>query len=105
MGYCVSRRAGLMVDPPNEWGLNSQPANTSFEQLSSLNLNGENARNTALYLPRVLAADPLIKNQLDTFVPCGMIAGVMAGTCTDRGAWKSPPGTATCLNSTQDPQA
>ncbi|HEX9511226.1 MAG TPA: phage tail sheath C-terminal domain-containing protein [Puia sp.] len=105
MGYCVSRRAVLIVDPPNEWGLNSQPANTAFEQLSSLNLNGENARNTALYFPRVLAADPLRKNQVDTFVPCGMIAGVMARTDTNRGVWKSPAGTDASLNGIQGLQA
>jgi len=101
MGYCVSRRAVLIVDSPIEWGVNSQPANTAHDQLGSLNLNGENARNAALYFPRILAADPLRKNQVSTFVPSGMVAGIMARTDTNRGVWKSPAGIDASLNGIQ----
>jgi phage tail sheath protein FI len=49
-------------------------------------------RNAAVFFPRVLEADPLRKGQLDSFVPCGIIAGVMARTDADRGIWKAPAG-------------
>ena len=50
------------------------------------------ARNAALYFPRVRQADPLREGQLDTFVPCGVVAGVMARTDAQRGVWKAPAG-------------
>ena len=43
--------------------------------------------------PRVKQADPLRENQVETFVPCGAIAGVMARTDATRGVWKAPAGT------------
>jgi hypothetical protein len=93
MALCVERRAVLIVDSPGAWGTNATPANYAVSQLGSLNLSGINARNAALYFPRVLEADPLQKNQTDTFVACGIIAGVMANTDSTRGVWKSPAGT------------
>jgi phage tail sheath protein FI len=39
--------------------------------------------------------------QLDTFVPCGLIAGVMARTDTQRGVWKAPAGQDAALNGVQ----
>jgi phage tail sheath protein FI len=101
LGLCVKRRAVLIVDPPHSWGANTQAANTALAQLSSLNLYGDNARNAVLYFPLVKAPDPLRKNQVDTFVPCGMIAGVMALTDTNRGVWKSPAGIDAALNGIQ----
>jgi uncharacterized protein len=98
---CVERRAMLLVDPPHAWGANTQPANTALKNLSSLSLSGVNARNAALYFPLVKAADPLLKNLVDTFVPCGMVAGIMALTDTNRGVWKSPAGIDAALNGVQ----
>ncbi len=34
----------------------------------------------------------MLDGQLDTFVPCGIVAGVMARTDTQRGVWKAPAG-------------
>src|SRR6185369_12803201 len=56
------------------------------------------ARNAALYFPCVLESDPLLNGQIDTFVPCGIIAGVMARTDTSRGVWKAPAGLDAALN-------
>ena len=102
---CVDRRAMLIVDPPFFWGSGTQPANTALTNLSGLSLYGDIARNAALYFPLVLEPDPLLKNQLDTFVPCGLIAGAMALTDTNRGVWKSPAGIDVALNGVQKLQA
>ena len=91
--YCTDRRALLIVDPPAGW---SKPKETAAAKakdgLGSLGLFGVEARNAALYFPRVVQADPLREGQLDTFVPCGIIAGVMARTDVQRGVWKAPAG-------------
>src|SRR5439155_14319525 len=63
-----------------------------------LTLTGDAARNAALYFPRVEEADPLSRGQIDTFVPCGVIAGVMARTDVQRGVWKAPAGIDASLN-------
>ncbi len=93
MVYCAKRRAMLIVDPPQAWGANKDTAAaTAATKLSSLGLTGVEARNAALYFPRVTESDPKLGDQLDTFVPCGIIAGVMARTDTQRGVWKAPAG-------------
>jgi phage tail sheath protein FI len=88
----------LIVDPPADW----KDANdiTSNNKLNALGLSGDGARNAAIYFPRVLAADPLRGSQLDTFVPCGMVAGVMARTDVQRGVWMAPAGIDAGLNGT-----
>jgi Bacteriophage tail sheath protein len=97
--YCVDRRAMLIVDPPAAWSASKETAPaTAKSGLPSLNLTGEGARNAALYFPRVIEADPQRDGQLDTFVPCGIIAGVMARTDTNRGVWKAPAGQDASLN-------
>jgi uncharacterized protein len=102
MQYCVERRAMLIVDPPAAWGANpNTAAATALAGLGSLNLSGTAARNAAIYFPRVIEADPLRDGQLDTFVPCGLIAGVMARTDTQRGVWKAPAGLDAALNGIQ----
>jgi phage tail sheath protein FI len=37
--------------------------------------------------------DPLKKNRINVFVPCGAIAGICAKTDVSRGVWKAPAGT------------
>jgi len=68
---------------------------------TDLGLSGTDARNAALYFPRVVEADPLRDGQLDTFVPCGIIAGVMTRTDTQRGVWKAPAGLDATINGVQ----
>lgn len=100
--YCVQRRAMLIVDPPAVWGANKETAAaTASSGLNGLGLSGTDARNAALYFPRVCQADPLRDGQLDTFVPCGIVAGVMARTDTQRGVWKAPAGLDAALNGIQ----
>ena len=64
-------------------------------------LSGDAARNAALYFPRVIESDPNRQGQLDTFVPCGCVAGVMARTDAQRGVWKAPAGIDAAVNGTQ----
>ena len=93
MAYCVRRRAMLIVDSPAAWGANKNTAAaTAVAGLPALGLTGTDARNAALYFPRVVQSDPELDGQLDTFVPCGIVAGVMARTDAQRGVWKAPAG-------------
>ncbi len=92
LAFCVARRALLLVDAPAKWtSANAIVANNN-QFLTELGLNGEASRNAALYFPRVSARDPLRDGQVDTFVPCGIVAGVMARTDERRGVWKAPAG-------------
>ncbi len=102
MQYCAKRRAMLLVDPPAAWGARADTAAAEARDgLTDLNLTGPESRNAALYFPRVLEVDPLRDRQLDTFVPSGIIAGVMARTDSQRGVWKAPAGLDATLNGIQ----
>jgi len=102
MEYCVRRRAMLVVDPPAAWGKNKETAAANAKAgLDALGLTGTAARNAALYFPRVLESDSLNEGRLDTFVPCGAVAGVMARTDVQRGVWKAPAGVDAALNGVQ----
>jgi phage tail sheath protein FI len=99
MKYCRDRRAMLIVDPDAEWGALPETAvSNAINGLGDLGLSGTDARNAALYFPRVVESDLLLKNALDTFVPCGIVAGVMARTDAQRGVWKAPAGLDAALN-------
>jgi phage tail sheath protein FI len=90
LAYCQKRRAMLIVDAPGGWtGANDIVSNA---KLAALNLSGLATRNAALYFPRVLEADPKRDGQIDTFVPCGIVAGLMSATDAQRGVWKAPAG-------------
>jgi phage tail sheath protein FI len=96
---CVEKRAMLIVDSPVEWGSSvSGAVSNPISNLSSLLITGTSARNAALFYPLVQKSDPLRDNQLDTFVPSGAIAGVMAKTDTNRGVWKAPAGNDAALS-------
>jgi uncharacterized protein len=99
LSYCEQRRAVLLVDPPAAWrdAAAARKAVTDDE----LGLSGPGARNAALYFPRIVAADPLRDGQLDTFVPCGVVAGTIARTDATRGVWKAPAGTDAALRGAQ----
>jgi len=83
--YCADRRAMLIVDPPGTW--NSK--DTAKAGIGSL---GTNNKNAAVFFPRLVQPDPLHDNRMETFVPCGAVAGVMARTDASRGVWKAPAG-------------
>ncbi|MFC7737938.1 phage tail sheath family protein [Roseomonas sp. GCM10028921] len=92
MAYCVERRAMLIVDPPPGWAGENAVAAAIGGLTTDIGLAGVGARNAALYFPRVLQPDPLREGQIDTFVPCGIVAGLMAATDATRGVWKAPAG-------------
>ncbi len=93
MEYCAQKRAFLIVDAPAAWGKVKELAAAKAKKgLGDLGLRGTDARNAAIYFPRVIQSDPLREGQLDTFVPCGIIAGIMARTDVQRGVWKAPAG-------------
>lgn len=89
-GYCAMRRAILIVDPPSGWATTNE-AVTGLPALT-LAIGSDLSTNTALFFPRLLKADILQKNQIETFVPCGSVAGIFARTDTQRGVWKAPAG-------------
>ncbi|WP_420227269.1 phage tail sheath family protein [Pigmentiphaga litoralis] len=105
LDYCVERRAVLIVDPDPAWATPVDEAiRNAMQGRNGLNLSGPSARNAALYFPCVREADPLRDGRLDTFVPSGIIAGVIARTDASRGVWKAPAGLDAALNGVQDLQ-
>jgi phage tail sheath protein FI len=106
MQYCADHRAVLIVDPPADWGANRDTAAAAAKAgLDGLGLSGVAARNAALFFPRVVQSDPTRDGQLDTFAPCGIVAGVMARTDVQRGVWKAPAGLDAAINGVQGLQA
>ena len=94
LGYCLTRRAMLIVDPKNGWNTVS----SAQSGVAGMNLNGDAARNGAVFFPRIRQSDPELDGQIETFVPSGTIAGVMARTDAQRGVWKAPAGIDAALN-------
>jgi phage tail sheath protein FI len=84
VAYCRSRRAMLIVDPPAAMRVDNAA--------TLLGPAGTDARNAALYFPRVKQPDITAEGRIKTFVPCGVVAGVMARTDAARGVWKAPAG-------------
>jgi phage tail sheath protein FI len=102
---CVERRAMLIVDPDPLWGSAIDRAlDNAIDGRNDLNLSGPAARNAALYFPCVRMVDPLRDSRVDTFVPSGIIAGVIARTDVARGVWKAPAGLDAALNGVHDLQ-
>ncbi len=83
--YCEKRRAMLIVDPPGSWTSKDK----ARDGVASI---GTNSKNAALFFPRLRQPNSLRDNQMETFVPCGAVAGVIARTDTQRGIWKAPAG-------------
>jgi len=83
--YCEDRRALLIVDPPSDWNDKA----SAKAHLGDLNSRSKNA---AVYFPQVRQANPLNAGQIETFAPCGAVAGIMARTDGARGVWKAPAG-------------
>jgi phage tail sheath protein FI len=97
--YCGGRRAMLLVDSPVAWSANPDTAaSAALAGLSALGLNGPAARNAALFFPRLQEFDPMHDGQVDTFVPCGAMAGIFARTDSTRGVWKAPAGLDAAIN-------
>jgi Phage tail sheath protein FI len=89
--YCRQRRAIMLVDPPKDWKDANDVATSSFAKLTALGIAGQDARNAAVYFPRIREFNPL-SGSLEVFPPSGAIAGIMARTDVARGVWKAPAG-------------
>ena len=86
--YCKLRRAILLVDPPKNW--------SDVKSVTRSMKNFFRDENAAIYFPRVK-----IKEKSD-FVPCGIIAGIIARTDSSRGVWKAPAGTNVVISGIED---
>ncbi|MEO8136738.1 MAG: phage tail sheath C-terminal domain-containing protein [Betaproteobacteria bacterium] len=105
LALCVGRRAMLIVDPDPGWASSIDRAiDNAIDGRNDLNLSGPAARNAALYFPCVRQVDPLRDSRVDTFVPSGAIAGIIARTDVSRGVWKAPAGLDASLDGVQDLQ-
>jgi uncharacterized protein len=95
--YCKKRRAIMIIDPQSSW-TSKETAAQEFSDLIYPGLSG-NARNyAALFFPRIKQANILVNNEIEEFVPCGMIAGVFSQIDAQRGVWKAPAGLEAGLN-------
>jgi phage tail sheath protein FI len=100
--YCQKRRAMFIVDPPygrsNSWATLARNDEWETFDPTVLHIAGDSGRNAAVYFPRVVEADPLLKGDSRVMPACGIIAGVMASTDASRGVWKAPAGIAAGLS-------
>lgn len=92
--YCFQRRAFYIIDAPSDWKSTDNAVSGVNSVISQV---GNSSSNAAIFFPRVQYPDPLNNNQLNTFAPCGMIAGMMANIDNKRGVWKAPAGLETGL--------
>jgi uncharacterized protein len=86
--FCADQRAFLVVDTPPSLAV----VDAKGWPTSTANLTGVNARNGAVYFPRLRVPDPLRGGTIGEFAPCGAVAGIMARTDASRGVWKAPAG-------------
>lgn len=68
--YCRDRHAMLIVDPPASW-------TTPRAALDGMRTWPFRSDNAMMYYPRVQALDRL-RGRLETFAPCGAVAGMLA---------------------------
>ena len=95
IALCDQRRAFLLVDPPPNATSVTAAVDWKSSGLGITDANG------AGFWPRLRLPDPLNKNNLRTFAPSGVVAGVYATTDGSRGVWKAPAGINATLNGVQ----
>jgi phage tail sheath protein FI len=92
--YCVRRRAVYIADGPAAWAdliRNGQLG--SLDPGRDLGIADQaGQRNTAVYFPRIVQADPENGGKAATFSACGAVAGQIAHTDATKGVWKAPAG-------------
>ena len=91
MKFCEERRAMFLADPPDSWS-GTDAVKNAERDLVKLGLTGREARNAAVFFPRIKVANPLLDGQEEEVVPSGAVAGVFARTDATRGVWKAPAG-------------
>jgi hypothetical protein len=90
----------LIIDPPSSW--TSKDAAKAGVSTGAGAANFTTSKNAALYFPRIVRANPLHDNMLESFVPSGAVAGVFARTDAARGVWKAPAGLEATLTGVVD---
>jgi phage tail sheath protein FI len=88
--YCVEHRAFLVVDAPLA-ATTAQDVATFTA--TTLGISGTDARDAAIYFPRLHYADPQHGNVVSDFPCSGAVAGTIARTDATRGVWTAPAGT------------
>jgi uncharacterized protein len=89
--FCNEHRALLLIDPPGD---KLPDIKAHLQALGAVAYK----KNAALFFPRLRVPNPLKNNLLETFAPCGAVAGVFARTDAQRGIWKAPAGQEAVLN-------
>ncbi|MCA9660380.1 MAG: phage tail sheath subtilisin-like domain-containing protein [Myxococcales bacterium] len=84
--FCEEERAFLLVDIPQ-----SKDSVAEIEDWVDDNA-GLKSKNSAVYFPRVVVADPLLEYRPKAIATSGTIAGIFARTDATRGVWKAPAG-------------
>ena len=92
---CKERRALLVVDAPSAWALTGTNAATGTNGVTAFSAIVRDY--AALYFPRLRMNDPLQDDNLADFAPCGVVAGIISRTDSERGVWKAPAGLETNL--------
>jgi uncharacterized protein len=85
----------LLVDAPNAASVTNQAMRDVIASVIE-----ENAKNTALYFPRLRAADAA--GRIREFAPCGAVAGVIARMDDERAVWQAPAGTEAAFQGMQE---
>lgn len=81
--FCEDKRAFYIIDYP--------PSKT-ITNIGEWAVSASKDRNSAIFFPRILAADPQKDFRLREFPASGAIAGIFARTDSQRGVWKAPAG-------------
>ena len=81
---CADERAMLLIDSSKDWRTPAQV----IAGIGTLDVS----KSAAIFFPRLREPNPLREGQLEDFVSCGAVAGVMARTDSTRGVWKAPAG-------------
>ncbi len=96
VSYCQARRAIMIIDPHSSWE-NKDKAHDDFYNTAYPGISTYRDY-AAIFFPRIKQPNICIKNEIEEFVPCGMIAGAFARTDANRGVWKAPAGIEAGLN-------
>ena len=88
LDLATRRRAFLILDPPPDATLDT----VADWSTTGAGLSGIDARNAAVYYPRLRQSDPLRGGAVGTFAASGALAGLYARTDATRGVWKAPAG-------------
>ena len=103
--YCSTRRAILIMDPPNAWGDAYKTGQLSHVSLDSLgSFSAMAGRSAAVYFPRIVAVDPNENGHSVIFPASGALAGIWATTDAQSGVWKAPAGLNAAFNGIVGPE-